>query len=96
VDVRSISSITDIRHRLRSSEPQLRAIAEEMTANVTRSTACPRARTEHWQTGWLVLDFFDVISTSCAMTCAIVYDLKAFGRCHPALSRLGAQTSGEG
>ena len=63
LDVRSISSITDyFVIASGSSEPHLRAIAEEITDTLKEEHAlAPRAMDGTLQTGWLVLDFFDVI-----------------------------------
>ena len=63
LDVRSISSITDYFVLASgSSEPHLRAISEEIMARLKEDHGvCPRARDGTLQTGWLVLDFFDVI-----------------------------------
>jgi ribosome-associated protein len=63
LDVRSISSITDyFVIASGSSEPHLRAIADEVTDSLKRKHhLSPRARDGTLQTGWLVLDFFDVI-----------------------------------
>ena len=63
LDVRSISSITDyFVIASGSSEPHLRAIAEEITETLKEDEGViPRAMDGTLQTGWLVLDFFDVI-----------------------------------
>ncbi len=63
LDVRSISSITDyFVIASGSSEPHLRAIAEEITETLKEDYGLsPRAMDGTLQTGWLVLDFFDVI-----------------------------------
>jgi ribosome-associated protein len=63
LDVRAISSITDyFVIASGSSEPHLRAIAEEITDTLKQEHGlAPRARDGTLQTGWLVLDFFDVI-----------------------------------
>lgn len=63
LDVRAISSITDyFVIASGSSEPHLRAIAEEITDTLKQDHGlAPRARDGTLQTGWLVLDFFDVI-----------------------------------
>ena len=63
LDVRSISSITDYFVLASgSSEPHLRAISEEIMGKLEEDHGvCPRARDGTLQTGWLVLDFFDVI-----------------------------------
>ena len=63
LDVRSISSITDyFVIASGSSEPHLRAIAEEISDTLKEEHAlAPRAMDGTLQTGWLVLDFFDVI-----------------------------------
>ena len=63
LDVRSISSITDyFVIASGSSEPHLRAIAEEITDTLKEEhDVAPRAMDGTLQTGWLVLDFFDVI-----------------------------------
>lgn len=63
LDVRAISSITDyFVIASGSSEPHLRAIAEEITEMLKEEHGlAPRAMDGTLQTGWLVLDFFDVI-----------------------------------
>lgn len=63
LDVRSISSITDYFVLASgSSEPHLRAISEEIMSKLKEDHGvCPRAKDGTLQTGWLVLDFFDVI-----------------------------------
>ena len=63
LDVRNISSITDyFVIASGSSEPHLRAIAEEITDILKEEHGLgPRAKDGTIQTGWLVLDFFDVI-----------------------------------
>jgi len=63
LDVRDISSITDyFVIASGSSEPHLRAIAEEITDTLkTERGLVPRAKDGTIHTGWLVLDFFDVI-----------------------------------
>jgi len=63
LDVRDISSITDyFVIASGSSEPHLRAIAEEITDTLKEKHGlAPMARDGTLQTGWLVLDFFDVI-----------------------------------
>ena len=63
LDVRIISSITDyFVIASGSSEPHLRAIAEEITETLKdEEGVIPRAMDGTLQTGWLVLDFFDVI-----------------------------------
>ena len=63
LDVRSISSITDyFVIASGSSEPHLRAIAEEIMETLKEEEGVsPRAMDGTLQTGWLVLDFFDVI-----------------------------------
>jgi len=63
LDVGKISSITDyFVIASGSSEPHLRAIAEEITETLkTEYNVSPRAQDGTLQTGWLVLDFFDVI-----------------------------------
>jgi ribosome-associated protein len=63
LDVRGISSITDYFVLASgSSEPHLRAISEEIMGKLKEDHGvCPRAKDGTLQTGWLVLDFFDVI-----------------------------------
>jgi ribosome-associated protein len=63
LDVRAISSITDyFVIASGSSEPHLRAIAEEITDTLKKDHGiAPRATDGTLHTGWLVLDFFDVI-----------------------------------
>lgn len=63
LDVRKISSVTDY-FILASgtSEPHLRAIADEITDGVQREgDTRPRAVDGSLQGGWIVMDFFDVI-----------------------------------
>lgn len=63
LDVRDISSITDyFVIASGSSEPHLRAIAEEITDRLKEKHGVgPRAKDGTIHTGWVVLDFFDVI-----------------------------------
>lgn len=63
LDVAKISSITDYFVIVSgSSEPHLRAIAEEITETLKADHhVTARAQDGTLQTGWLVLDFFDVI-----------------------------------
>lgn len=63
LDVRETSSITDyFVIASGTSEPHLRAIAEEITERLREEHDLrPRATDGTLQTGWLVLDFFDVI-----------------------------------
>ena len=63
LDVRAISSITDyFVIASGSSEPHLRAIAAEITDTLKQDYGiAPRAMDGTLHTGWLVLDFFDVI-----------------------------------
>jgi ribosome-associated protein len=63
LDVRDISSITDYFVLASgSSEPHLRAISEEIISTLKEDHGVSaRAKDGTLQTGWLVLDFFDVI-----------------------------------
>lgn len=63
MDVKDISSITDyFVIASGSSEPHLRAIADEITETLKDDYGIiPRAQDSNLQTGWLVIDFFDVI-----------------------------------
>lgn len=63
LDVRELSSITDYFMICSgSSEPHLRAIAEELTSKLDQDgQADLRAKDGSMASGWLVLDFFDVI-----------------------------------
>lgn len=63
LDVHKISSITDYFVLASgSSEPHLRAIAEEITDTLKEEHGLsPSAKDGTLHTGWLVLDFFDVI-----------------------------------
>ncbi len=63
LDVNKISSITDyFVIASGTSEPHLRAIAEEITETLKADhDVRPRAKDGTLQTGWLVIDFFDVI-----------------------------------
>jgi ribosome-associated protein len=63
LDVSKISSITDyFVIASGSSEPHLRAIAESITSHLRDDhDVRPRAEDGTLQTGWLVIDFFDVI-----------------------------------
>ena len=63
LDVRELSSITDYFMICSgSSEPHLRAIAEEITTKADQdSEADLRAKDGSMASGWMVLDFFDVI-----------------------------------
>lgn len=63
LEVKEISSITDYFVLASgSSEPHLRAISEEITNTLKEDYDIePRAVDGNLQTGWLVVDFFDVI-----------------------------------
>lgn len=63
LEVKDISSITDyFVIASGSSEPHLRAIAQEITGKLQDEYGVdPRAEDGSLQTGWLVIDFFDVI-----------------------------------
>ncbi|MBK8001566.1 MAG: ribosome silencing factor [Verrucomicrobia bacterium] len=63
LEVKEISSITDyFVIASGSSEPHLRAIAQEITGKLDDEYGVkPRAEDGSLQTGWLVIDFFDVI-----------------------------------
>ncbi len=63
LDVHDLSSITDYFVICSgSSEPHLRAIADEITTKLDREHGIePRVRDGGMSSGWLVLDFFDVI-----------------------------------
>lgn len=63
LEVKEISSITDYFVLASgSSEPHLRAISEEITNTLKEDyDITPRAVDGNLQTGWLVVDFFDVI-----------------------------------
>ncbi len=63
LEVKEISSITDyFVIASGSSEPHLRAIAQEITDKLDDEYGVkPRAEDGSLQTGWLVIDFFDVI-----------------------------------
>jgi ribosome-associated protein len=63
LDVRQLSSVTDyFVIATGSSEPHLRAIVDELTEKLLEEHRLrPRAIDGALQTGWVVLDFFDVI-----------------------------------
>ena len=63
LDVRTLSSVTDyFVIASGTSEPHLRAIVEEITAQLLEHHGVrPRAMDGTLQTAWIVLDFFDVI-----------------------------------
>lgn len=63
LEVKEISSITDYFVLASgSSEPHLRAISQEITDKLqVEHDIKPRAVDGNLQTGWLVIDFFDVI-----------------------------------
>lgn len=63
LDVSKISSITDyFVIASGSSEPHLRAISESITRTLNEDHDIrPRAEDGSLQTGWIVIDFFDVI-----------------------------------
>jgi ribosome-associated protein len=79
LDVHAISSITDyFVIASGSSEPHLRAIAEEITDTLKQEHGlAPRARDGTLQTGWLVLDFFDVIVHVMRADVRLRYDLES-------------------
>ena len=63
MDVKNISSITDyFVIASGSSEPHLRATSEEITETLKDEHGIiPSAQDSNLQTGWVVIDFFDVI-----------------------------------
>jgi ribosome-associated protein len=63
LDVRELSSVTDyFVIASGSSEPHLRAIADELTTQLWEQHGMePRAKDGTVQAGWVVLDLFDVI-----------------------------------
>lgn len=63
LDVRKLSSVTDyFVLGTGTSEPHLRAIAQEITESLrSESGLRPRAVDGTLQTGWVVMDFYDVI-----------------------------------
>ena len=63
MDVKNISSITDyFVIASGSSEPHLRAISDEITETLKDEHGIiPSAQDSNLQTGWVVIDFFDVI-----------------------------------
>jgi len=63
MDVKNISSITDyFVIASGSSEPHLRAISDEITETLKDDYGIiPSAQDSNLQTGWVVIDFFDVI-----------------------------------
>ncbi len=63
LDVRKLSSVTDYYVIVTgTSEPHLRAIADEITEKLRDDHGLrPRAVDGTLQTAWMVLDFFDVI-----------------------------------
>lgn len=63
LDMRAVSSIADyFVIASGTSEPHLRAIAEEITESLREEHGLrPRAIDGTYQTAWLVLDYFDVI-----------------------------------
>jgi len=63
LDVKELSSVTDyFVIASGTSEPHLRAIVDEISDKLEEEhEIIPRARDGAWSTGWVVLDFFDVI-----------------------------------
>ena len=63
LEVKEISSVTDyFVIATGTSEPHLRAISEEITDRLKEDhDLAPRALDGSTQTGWMVLDYFDVI-----------------------------------
>ena len=63
LDVRELSSVTDyFVIASGTSEPHLRAITDEISESLREdSDIHPRAVDGTFQTGWIVLDYFDVI-----------------------------------
>jgi ribosome-associated protein len=63
LDVHNISSITDFFVIVSgTSEPHLRAIVDEITQKLSQENALKaHARDGSFETGWVVLDYFDVI-----------------------------------
>ena len=93
LDVASISSITDyFVIASGSSEPHLRAIAEEITSRLKADYGVvPKSQDGTLQTGWLVIDFFDVIVHVMRADVRRRYDLETLwgdaGRLKPARPR---------
>lgn len=79
MDVKDISSITDyFVIASGSSEPHLRAIADEITETLKDDYGViPRAQDSNLQTGWLVIDFFDVIVHVMRVDVRKRYDLES-------------------
>ena len=79
LDMRKLSSVTDyFVIASGSSEPHLRAIAEEIIDRLKEDTGLsPRARDGTVQAGWVVLDFFDVIVHVMRTEVRTRYDLES-------------------
>lgn len=79
LEVKSISSITDyFVIASGTSEPHLRAISEEITETLKSDyDIVARAVDGNLQTGWLVIDFFDVIVHVMRKDVRTRYDLES-------------------
>ena len=79
LEVREISSVTDyFVIASGSSEPHLRAIADEITNQLRKEYGVqPRAQDGTVHAGWVVLDFFDVIVHVMRADVRVRYDLES-------------------
>jgi ribosome-associated protein len=79
LEVREISSVTDyFVIASGSSEPHLRAIADEITNQLRKEYGIqPRAQDGTVHAGWVVLDFFDVIVHVMRADVRVRYDLES-------------------
>jgi ribosome-associated protein len=78
LDVRKVSSVTDyFVLGTGTSEPHLRAIAQEITEGLrTEHGLRPRAVDGTLQAGWVVMDFYDVIVHLMRREQRLKYDLE--------------------
>lgn len=79
MDVKNISSITDYFVIVSgSSEPHLRAISDEITETLKDEHGIiPSAQDSNLQTGWVVIDYFDVIVHVMRKDVRLRYDLES-------------------
>jgi len=79
LDLREVSSITDFFVIVSgSSDPHLRAIVEEITDNLReRFRLRPRATEGFRSSGWVVLDYFDVMVHVMSRSMRDYYDLES-------------------
>ena len=98
LDVKDLSSVTDyFVIASGSSEPHLRAIADEIVDRLKLDEGVsPRARDGTVQAGWIVLDFFDVIVHIMRTDVRSRYDLESLWGDAPRMRTKGRASTPDG